>query len=30
MEMKAKRKLSENVLDKFSIDFLRKQVLKNA
>lgn len=30
MEMKAKRKLSENVLDKFSIDFLRNQVLKNA
>ena len=28
MEMKAKRKLSENVLDKFSIDFLRNQVLK--
>lgn len=30
MEMKMKKKLSENVLDKFSIDFLRNQVLKNA
>ena len=25
-----KKKLSENILDKFSIDFLRNQVLKNA
>ncbi len=30
MEMKAKKKLSENILDKFTIDFLRSQVLKNA
>lgn len=29
-EMKIKKKLSENILDKFSIDFLRNQVLKNA
>ncbi len=28
--MEAKKKLSENILDKFSIDFLRNQVLKNA
>ena len=28
--MKMKKKLSENILDKFSIDFLRNQVLKNA
>lgn len=28
--MKATKKLSENILDKFSIDFLRNQVLKNA
>ena len=28
--MKMKQKLSENILDKFSIDFLRNQVLKNA
>ena len=28
--MKAAKKLSENILDKFSIDFLRSQVLKNA
>ena len=28
--MKMKKKLSENILDKFSIDFLRTQVLKNA
>ena len=28
--MKMKMKLSENILDKFSIDFLRNQVLKNA
>ena len=26
--MKMKKKLSENILDKFSIDFLRNQVLK--
>ena len=25
-----KQKLSENILDKFSMDFLRNQVLKNA
>ena len=30
MEMKFKKKLSESILDKFSIDFLRNQVLKNA
>ena len=30
MEMKISKKLSENILDKFSIDFLRNQVLKNA
>ena len=30
MERKAKKKLSENILDKFTIDFLRSQVLKNA
>ncbi len=30
METKMKKKLSENILDKFSIDFLRSQVLKNA
>ena len=30
MEMKVKKKLSENILDKFTIDFLRSQVLKNA
>ena len=30
MERKAKQKLSENILDKFTIDFLRSQVLKNA
>ncbi len=30
MAMKMKKKLSENILDKFSIDFLRNQVLKNA
>ncbi|MEE0796769.1 MAG: energy-coupling factor transporter transmembrane component T [Anaerovoracaceae bacterium] len=30
MESKTKKKLSENILDKFSIDFLRNQVLKNA
>ena len=30
MEMKMKRKLSESILDKLSIDFLRSQVLKNA
>lgn len=30
MQVKAIKKLSENVLDKFSIDFLRNQVLKNA
>ena len=30
MEVKLKRKLSENILDKFSIEFLRNQVLKNA
>lgn len=30
MELKTKKKLSENILDKFSIDFLRNQVLKNA
>ena len=30
MTMKMKKKLSENILDKFSIDFLRNQVLKNA
>ena len=28
--MKMKKKLSENILDRFSIDFLRNQVLKNA
>ena len=28
--MKAVDKLSENILDKLSIDFLRSQVLKNA
>ena len=28
--MKMKKKLSENILDKISIDFLRNQVLKNA
>ncbi len=28
--MKTAKKLSENILDKFSIDFLRNQVLKNA
>ena len=28
--MKMKKKLSKNILDKFSIDFLRNQVLKNA
>ncbi|HIT08378.1 MAG TPA: energy-coupling factor transporter transmembrane protein EcfT [Candidatus Merdivicinus faecavium] len=28
--MKFKKKLSESILDKFSIDFLRNQVLKNA
>ena len=28
--MKMKKKLSEKILDKFSIDFLRNQVLKNA
>ena len=28
--MKMKKKLSENILDEFSIDFLRNQVLKNA
>ena len=27
---KTKKKLSESVLDKFSMDFLRNQVLKNA
>ena len=30
MATKMKKKLSENILDKFSIDFLRNQVLKNA
>ncbi len=30
MQTKTKKKLSENILDKFSIDFLRNQVLKNA
>lgn len=30
METKMKKKLSENILDKLSIDFLRNQVLKNA
>ena len=30
MEGKTKKKLSESILDKFSIDFLRNQVLKNA
>jgi energy-coupling factor transporter transmembrane protein EcfT len=30
MESKTKKKLSENILSKFSIDFLRGQVLKNA
>lgn len=30
METKMKKKLSENIFDKFSIDFLRNQVLKNA
>ena len=30
METKTKKKLSENILDKISIDFLRNQVLKNA
>ena len=32
MEMgtKTKKKLSENILEKFSMDFLRNQVLKNA
>ncbi len=30
MASKTKKKLSENILDKFSIDFLRNQVLKNA
>ena len=30
MATKMKKKLSENLLDKFSIDFLRNQVLKNA
>ncbi len=30
METKTKQKLSESILDKFSIDFLRSQVLKNA
>ena len=28
--MKTVEKLSENILDKLSIDFLRNQVLKNA
>ncbi len=28
--MESKKKLSENILDKFSMDFLRNQVLKNA
>ena len=27
---KIKRKLSDNIMDKFSMDFLRNQVLKNA
>ena len=27
---KLTKKLSENILDKFSMDFLRSQVLKNA
>lgn len=30
METKTKKKLSENILEKFSMDFLRNQVLKNA
>ena len=30
MESKTKKKLSENILEKFSMDFLRNQVLKNA
>ena len=30
MESSHKKKLSENILDKFSLDFLRNQVLKNA
>ena len=30
MEGKISKKLSENILDKFSMDFLRNQVLKNA
>ena len=30
MEGKTKKRLSESILDKFSIDFLRNQVLKNA
>ena len=30
MATKMKKKLSENILEKFSIDFLRNQVLKNA
>ena len=30
MNMKTKKKLSETIYDKFSIDFLRNQVLKNA
>ncbi len=30
MEIKVKKKLSENILEKISIDFLRNQVLKNA
>ena len=30
MDGKISKKLSENILDKFSMDFLRNQVLKNA
>ena len=30
MTVNMKKKLSESILDKFSIDFLRSQVLKNA
>ena len=29
-EVKSMRKLTENILDKISIDYLRNQVLKNA